>query len=253
MNINKLKGYCINLERAIDRHKNAENEYQRLGIPFEFIKAVDGNSLTKQDIIKLGYDETAAKRLRNIYHKRGLSRTDIGCALSHIKTYQRIKEEKTPIAFISEDDAIFSFGKNYLNKILDELPNDWEICYLFHRGLLKRISHHICKFDSFPGSAVCYLLTLKATEKLLALSKPLRLGSDILIGRATYKGILKGYGAFPIRVKHKDDYYSFLSNGSYKESKLKELYHFLANRIAWVRRVKYFLKPNKNHNLSDLY
>ena len=178
---------------------------------------------------------------------------EIACSLSHLKAYQRIKEEKTPIALISEDDVVFNFNKDYLYEILAELPDNWGICFLFHRGRFRRISRHICKFDSIPGSAVCYLLTLKGAEKLLELSQPLRLGPDILIGRATFNGSLEGYGTFPVKVKHDDNCYSFLLGAPYKKNKLKELYHFLANRFAWVRRLKYFIKRDENAFFSDLY
>lgn len=251
--INKIKAYCINLERAVERHKKSEQEYQRLGVPFEFIKAVDGNKLTNQDISKLGYDELAAKNLRNIYGKRGLDHREIACALSHLKVYQKIKEEKTPIALIAEDDAEFIFDKDYLGELLKELPENWEICSLFHSGSCKRIGHYICRFDSLPGSSVCYLLTLKGAEKLLELSQPLRLAADALIGRAIYKGVLKGFGAFPVKVKHNDNSFSSLLDRGYKKNRLKGVYDFFANRFVWIRHISYFINHNENNYFSDLY
>lgn len=252
MKIDNLKGYCINLERARERRKNAKKEYKKLGIPFEIIKAVDGKKITADEIIEVGYDDLVAKRLRNRYKNRGLTQTEIACSLSHLKAYEKIISDKTPFAMVSEDDALFPFKKDYLEKILSELPNDWEICLLFHKGNCKKISKNICQFLSPPGSAVCYLLTLKGAEKLLKIGYPLRLAADSLTGRTIYKKELIGYGAFPVKVKHNDQGYSTILGDRYSKDILKEFYRFFSNRFTWVRRLKYFLY-NKNKNFSDIY
>lgn len=240
MDKNKIKAYCINLKTETKRYWYAKKQLQNLKIPFEFIEAIDGKKLTDQEILKIGYDEKLAKRLRNIYHKRGLNRKEIACAYSHLKTYKKIQEDKTQIALVLEDDAIFSFDKEYLYTLLNELPSDWEICLLYHRGLCKRFSAHLCTFSSVPGGAVSYLITLRGARKLLELSKPLRLAADALIGRAIYTKFLNGYGAFSIKVKHKENFY-------------KKLYHFFSDRFIWVRDLKYFIKFNPNIYFSDLY
>jgi glycosyl transferase family 25 len=254
MNTDKIKTYCISLKRATERREKSKQECQKLGLPFEFITAIDGKTLTNNEIIETGYNEVLAKKLRNKYQSRGLSHTDIAIALSHLKVYKKIIENQTPIALILEDDAVFNFDKKYLNKILTELPNDWEICLLFHGGLCKKFSGHIYKFKVPPGFLVCYLLTLKGAEKLLKLSRPLRLCSDTLTGRAIYKNILNGYGVLPIKVKHDDKGHSFnCSTGDNKKILLKKLYDFAANRFAWVRRLKYLIRKDPNDYFSELY
>jgi GR25 family glycosyltransferase involved in LPS biosynthesis len=251
--MNKIKAYCINLERAKERRENSEKQYQQLGIDFEFITAVDGKSLTDQEIQEMDYDEGAAKRLRNIQQSRGLSRMEMACSLSHLKAYRKIVEDKISIALISEDDVVFNFKKDYLENLIKELPENWEICFLFHRGLCRRISNGVCRFLSLPGGAVCYLLNLGVAQKLLDLAKPLRLGPDILIGRATLGGFLKGYGAFPVRVRHEDKNFSFLGGGLYKESIFKKIYHYLINHFILVRNIKHFFRRNKNADSVELY
>lgn len=254
MTTDNIKTYCISLERATERREKSKQECQKLGLPFEFITAIDGKTLTDDEIIKTGYNEILGKKLRNKYQSRGLSHTDIAIALSHIKAYKKIIEDQTLIALIIEDDAVFNFNKKYLNKLLTELPNDWEICLLFHDGLCKKISSHLCKFKVPPGFLVCYLLTLKGAEKLLKLSQPLRLCSDTLTGRAIYKNILNGYGVMPIKAKHDDKGHSFnCPTGNNKKILLKKLYDFAANRFTWVRRLKYLIIKNPNDNFSELY
>lgn len=249
----KIKIYCINLKRAVERRAQAEKEFQRIGIRYEFIEAVDGKDLTDDEIARTGYNEEAAKRLRNIYKIRGLSRLEIACSLSHLKVYNKIVRDNAEVALIAEDDAFFNFDAAYLDRILAALPDKWEICFLFHRGLCKRINHYICRFQSFPGSAVCYLLSTKGAEKLLELAKPLRLAPDILIGRSTFSGFLNGYGVFPVRVIHADNNFSFLLGSSYKKRFLKDIYHFWSNHFLWVRRVRFFLSKEKKYYMKDLH
>lgn len=253
MNIKDLKVYCISLERARDRRKQAQNEHEKLGIQFEFIKAIDGRELSEDEIKAYGYDEAVAKRLRNIYKTRGLGRGDIGCALSHLKTYKKMVKNNVSVALISEDDAEFLFDKKDLENILNELPKDWEICLLYHKGNCRKISKNICEFLSPPGILVCYLLNIEGAKKLVELASPLRLASDTLTSRAIYHKIIKGYGVMPTIARPKDGGYSTSSGTLHKKNYLKIFYRFFSNRWVWVRRLKFKLFPNKNSYFTDLY
>jgi GR25 family glycosyltransferase involved in LPS biosynthesis len=95
-----MKIYIINLKRDVSKRENMISQFDHYGITnFEFIEAVDGRCI--KDISKLYND----LRARKIF--RSLTRGEIGCALSHIKTYKKIIE-KNERAIILEDDVIIT-------------------------------------------------------------------------------------------------------------------------------------------------
>jgi len=71
-----------------------------LGIPFEFLDAVDGRQGLPPDY------ESQIDRVAT--HRRGrlLADADYACALSHIKAYRRIVAAGIPHALVLEDDAL---------------------------------------------------------------------------------------------------------------------------------------------------
>lgn len=103
------KIYCINLERREDRRKEAEAEFQKFNLDFEFFKGVDGHSLNIKGGIKPGH---------------------IGCVMSHLNLYKHLKEQEGDIFMITEDDVVFA--DNFIDFYLDRIknvPNDWHLLY----------------------------------------------------------------------------------------------------------------------------
>lgn len=94
--------YVINLARAKDRRENITKRLTDAGVDYEIVDAVDGGKL---DFGKLG------GRLRNdLCRKRYQTKMGVGttgCYLSHYNLWQRIANEKTPLALILEDDAVW--------------------------------------------------------------------------------------------------------------------------------------------------
>ena len=90
-----MKVFVINLERSTDRKAILEERAKIVGLDIEFIKAVDGRTLSDSEI------ESHTQPLNYAY-----MRGEVGCALSHQKIYRKIIEEDIPYALILEDDVI---------------------------------------------------------------------------------------------------------------------------------------------------
>lgn len=104
-----MKIFVINLARSTERRASMEKQLSQLNLDYEFIEAIDGSQLSYSDII------TETKPLNY-----ALSCGEVGCALSHIKIYKKIKMENIPLALILEDDALVS---SVTVEALDEIEN----------------------------------------------------------------------------------------------------------------------------------
>lgn len=116
-----LLAYVLNLERRPDRRATFEQLNQRDGISFEFLAAVDGQHLSRAQLIQAG-----------LLHERAdhFSAGDLGCALSHRLAWQRCLETDAP-SLVFEDDAILrgDFVEG-VTDVLDRLPAGWDIVLL---------------------------------------------------------------------------------------------------------------------------
>ena len=106
-----FKVYIINLQKDKNRKKNILNELKKQNLKnYKFISAVNGNKLKKKEINSLISKE---KNFINPINTN-MSKSEIGCSLSHIKIYKEIVKSDIDYALILEDDAFFlnKFTKN---------------------------------------------------------------------------------------------------------------------------------------------
>jgi len=109
-----LPCFVISLPDCTVRRTAIRRRLQGLGIPFEFLDAVDGRQGLPPEY-KPQIDRAESQR-----RGRLLADADYACALSHIKAYRRIVAEEIPHALVLEDDALpqpaltdFLAGKHY--------------------------------------------------------------------------------------------------------------------------------------------
>lgn len=107
-----MKVYVINLKRRLDRKEKIKSQFENFSFTnYEFIEAVDGSSQS-EEFIESVYDKNTSKNI-----VRELTRSEIGCALSHIKAYDLILKSKEQGALIIEDDITITKDLiNYANQ-----------------------------------------------------------------------------------------------------------------------------------------
>ena len=106
-----FKVYIINIKKEKNKKKNILNELKKQNLKnYKFISAVNGNKLKKKEINSLISKE---KNFINPINTN-MSKSEIGCSLSHIKIYKEIVKSDIDYALILEDDAFFlnKFTKN---------------------------------------------------------------------------------------------------------------------------------------------
>lgn len=97
-----MKIYCINLKRSVERRAKMEIELRKTGLDYAFIDGVDGRLLSAE-ALKANYSPWRSR----FRHGMGLTRGEIGCALSHVKFFHQVVAHDE-VAFVVEDDVAFS-------------------------------------------------------------------------------------------------------------------------------------------------
>jgi len=167
-NLPKYRAYLINLDRAVERLERMKKEFEKTGIDYERISAVDAKNLKGDEyIVKNKYD-------------RDLISGEIGCYLSHVETLQKFLESDYEFGLIIEDDAILPENlKSIIEETLsqyDELDqkNRWDVLKLNSRRRYIKIKEvrntdhfiGVCG-TSIPITTIAAVWTRKGAKKFL--------------------------------------------------------------------------------------
>lgn len=188
--ISSMKIYCVNLRRSELRRKNMQTQFNRFAMPFEFIDAVDGCLLSQKEISKV-YSKWRAR----FCHGKGLSRGEIGCALSHLKFYRNVLKEGAA-GFVFEDDVELGDNiKKALGEIEDFLAFRTTPTLVQLPGLERDLPHRagVKEKDNFikvinPTGAYAYGINSSAAELLLDVFNPIKCPIDY------YRYLIRHYG-----------------------------------------------------------
>ncbi len=198
-----MKVYVITLKRHVKRQELMRQRMAHLGVEFEFFYGVDGYQLSESELARV--DQAYCRE----HFGHELTHGEIGCALSHIKLYEKIQKEGIEQALILEDDA---YMLSITPEIIEALPkkDKYEIIYLYHgkakkypfkRSLphgyqLVRYRYPTRNSRRFITGAVAYIVNASAAEKLLQQAYPIRMPADYLTGYIQ-RNRLRAYGVEP--------------------------------------------------------
>ena len=116
--------FIVNLERSQDRREKITSRLKEIGASFELFPAVDG--------AKLSEDELAIYDEKLVFEKiaRPLSRSEIGCYLSHKRLWQRIVDNNLPWAAVLEDDVNIHDDLGKVLSSVSQIPLEWDFVRL---------------------------------------------------------------------------------------------------------------------------
>ena len=167
-----------------------QTQFNRFAMPFEFIDAVDGCLLSQKEISKV-YSKWRAR----FCHGKGLSRGEIGCALSHLKFYRNVLKEGAA-GFVFEDDVELGDNiKKALGEIEDFLAFRTTPTLVQLPGLERDLPHRagVKEKDNFikvinPTGTYAYGINSSAAELLLDVFNPIKCPIDY------YRYLIRHYG-----------------------------------------------------------
>jgi len=158
------KIFIINLDKDVERLSNAYKQLDKYEFKnYEKFTGIYGKQLSIDEI----NDNTTT------IGKLFASRSMIGCALSHIRIWEKIVKENINLSLILEDDFICKDDfKNKLNNVLLKAPKDYHIIYLssclIQNKYLKfyNINDYFYK-QIFVVQTLSYIITLEGAKRLL--------------------------------------------------------------------------------------
>jgi len=175
--LKKLNVFIINLPNDVDRYRHMKKICREYELNYMFINAVNGTDVSPDYFKKQYNSEQALKKIG-----RELTKGEIGCLLSHKKTYHHIIKKKIPCALILEDDVELSPNCfKTIETIIDSIDG-WECIMLgYHQwGTKKKIydisiwgqkkitkRNKLVRFTALVRGGYGYLLSLKGAEKLI--------------------------------------------------------------------------------------
>jgi glycosyl transferase family 25 len=180
-----MKAHVINLPRSTERREHVTRQMTQLGIPYEFVNAVEGRALTAAQRAEL-VDEAAVAR-----SPKWLTPGAIGCTLSHRAAYQQIRDGTDEVGFVVEDDIVLPADTA---EVLEEIAGHMrgpEAVLLYYRSFepcafssqdaveLSRWGQLLYPIDiRQPITTAAYLITREACDPLIDVIVPVRAAAD---------------------------------------------------------------------------
>jgi glycosyl transferase family 25 len=182
-----MKSYLINLDKDTERLKFFKANFDRLGIGFERISAIDGRTFSAED-----YKKFMQERPRNHNRTKTKSwlRGQMGCFLSHYTAWTKIAEGSNPFCAVFEDDIHIS---ERLADILSDdswIPDNIDIIRLetstnrirlTAQPVLTYKTRNLYGVKSTSWCAGAYILNRKTAQRLVALSANFHEPADVIL------------------------------------------------------------------------
>ena len=200
--------YVISL-RHEDRMRNIENQQLKLDSKLEIIDAVKGDQLNLDELINDN------KISRNYKEGAEYRKREIGCYMSHLKTYNTIKTKNhTGYSILFEDDFAIDneqFNTFVLGKIaeLSSAKVDFDMLFLgnTNKNHGKQLMDHIYYVNEDDPLIGCYaiLINNKNIDKIMKATSFIDSPIDHKIGDLSRNGQLNILVLYPTIVSHLEE------------------------------------------------
>lgn len=159
-----MKAIIINLDSSEDRLAFQVQQFQKLGLSFEIIKAVSKEDISQEEL----------KYLSNGW-ERPLRSAELACFMSHKKAWEFVYKNGRPL-LILEDDAFLSIHTKEILTLLETKSNSFDLATLEVRGRKKIVAkqeeqlskkHKLIELYQDRTGAAAYVLWPSGAKKLL--------------------------------------------------------------------------------------
>ena len=208
-----IKIFVINLKSSEDRRNSITRQMERLRLSYEIYPAVDGREISDETLEKI---HSAGFYFKKSYG-RNMERGEAGAALSHLRLYNKIVQEKIDCAIILEDDAEFDARLRHIaerKENLKKVLKNYDLILLgFCRNDLIYKKNAECSFWNrikvddiitvgapvyWYWSAIGYLLTFEGAKKLLTQGEYPKMQADFLTANSPLYNVRLGIVKTPV-------------------------------------------------------
>lgn len=201
----RFKIFVINLDESTARLERLKSEFERIGLNFERLPAVDGRKLNESQILK----HYSLEQNRKKYFKP-LSKPEIGLYMSHLKACEKIISENLDFGIILEDDIVLKEGFQIVPQVLSAINIEWKyisliepknMCEIRDKIPIKMelsLSVHIEKYSANVNAGACERsneirnVKVPITFELVTCNKPSRRTHAFAISRGGAKELMSG-------------------------------------------------------------
>ena len=169
----KMPIYFINMDKNPERRHFMENQLQNVSNNYQRIRGFNGYSINN-----INSDTVDGITFYNDYDD--LSKSEVGCTLSHLIAIKTSYERGDEMSLILEDDAVLSLFNLINFDVVKNAPQDWEIIQLYYVnkeiiGNLEGISVGEYKYrlhdnKNYVWSTAGYIINRKGMEKIINFS-----------------------------------------------------------------------------------
>ena len=214
-----MKTFVINLQRAVERKKHMQKQLNRFSfLDVEFIDAIDGKQFSTDEAKSLFDYDTFYK----LYGRSPLL-AEIGCTLSHIKSYKKLIDSNEKAALILEDDACLSNQLNIIEDLeIDETPQLILLTPRFSYSFrIKKIDADFSLNKLYFGAYTAGYIINKAAAKLICglAHKPYWVADDWLLMKKHFNL----YGIVPALVYWDEGLETQIQTGEKKSTNIVRL------------------------------
>lgn len=187
--------FLINLDRAPDRLCRAEAQLREAGVPFERVPATDGAAVDRRH---LPPEDAGA------WCARFCTDSMLGCALSHVRLWRRVRDEALPMALILEDDVRLVPGfRRKLERALRKVPPHFDVLYLGCFGLCSSETRGIF-VPTLPAGLHCYVVSARGARKLAETKVNFHIDLQLAVGRGASRTGLNLFAHAPPLAYQRD-------------------------------------------------
>jgi len=167
-----MQCYLINLDRAPERLSRMEKILSEKGILFERVAALDGKTLSSQEVAEFRKETLPGK---------GMNLGDIACGASHISALQRIAEREDEFAIVMEDDLHLSEDISFFVRDWAWIPENADIIkmetfaqktFVDRRGIKLGCDRQLVRLRSDHWGTAFYIIRKGAAERVLSQFSP---------------------------------------------------------------------------------
>lgn len=182
-----MKSYLINLDKDTERLNFFKANFDRLGIPFERISAVDGRTFSEQDY--QAFMQTRPRDYNRIQTKNWL-RGQMGCFLSHYHAWQKIAEGDEHYCAVFEDDIHISDDLKQILQTDTWIPQSIDIIRLetstnrvrlTPQPILSYKKRNLYGVKSTSWCAGAYIISRKTAQRLVNLPEAYHEPADVIL------------------------------------------------------------------------
>ena len=200
MRIDDIPMVCISLDRRPDRWAIFQQYARAADIRVDRLSAVDAKTFdaVAHPAITLGTSYNIRYKTRRSHYEIDAPGA-VGASLSHFKAWKQLLDSQAPAIIVFEDDApIIPDFKPRLEKVLQELPPNWDLVQF----QLTYWDHGITGCKPMPGQepwqlcdalmgAYAYMISREGAQKMLARAYPIELHVDAYMAYMSKMGHIR--------------------------------------------------------------